>query len=392
MHQLHRLQGKKKKLIIGLMSGTSADGIDAVLLRVSGSGIRTSFKQLAFISCPYPSKLRKLILRNSSADSSSVEEISHLNLILGEFFADAAARVTKRAGYKLSDVDLIGSHGQTIHHLPNLWRFAGKRIRATLQIGDPAVIAKRTGIITIGDFRVGDIALGGQGAPLVPYIDYLLFRSRTISRGLLNIGGIANITILPKNSGVDDIRAFDTGPGNMVIDALTRRFYQQPYDKSGNFAMRGKVSRSFLRRLGEDPFLRRKPPKSTGREEFGEGFVSRVLRQGASLTKLNLLATVTEFTAYSVYQNYKMFVEKKTRLDELIVSGGGAHNRAIIAGLRRYFTFAQVRTIEDYGISSDAKEAICFALLANETIAGNPGNVPNVTGAKKLTILGKICL
>jgi anhydro-N-acetylmuramic acid kinase len=392
MHQLLRLQGKKKKLIIGLMSGTSVDGIDAVLLRVGGSGTRTSYKQLAFISSPYPRNVREMILRNSSAHSSSVEEISHLNFLLGEFFADAAARVTRRASCKLSDVDLIGSHGQTIHHLPNPWRFAGKRIRATLQIGDPAIIAKRTGIATVGDFRIGDIALGGQGAPLVPYIDYLLFRSKTRSRGLLNIGGIANITILPKNCGLEDIRAFDTGPGNMVIDALTGRFYQQPYDKSGKFARLGKVSRSLLRRLGEHPFVRRKPPKSTGREEFGERFVSRVLRRGASLTKLDLLATVTEFTAYSVYQNYKRFVEKETRLDELVVSGGGAHNKAIIAGLRRYFSPVQVRIIEDYGISSDAKEAVCFALLANETIAGNPGNVPAVTGANKPTILGKICL
>jgi anhydro-N-acetylmuramic acid kinase len=392
MHRLLRLQGKKKKLIIGLMSGTSVDGIDAVLLRVAGSGTRTSYKQLAFISSPYPRNVREMILRNSSADSSSVEEIARLNFLLGEFFADAAARVTRRAGCKLSDVGLIGSHGQTIQHLPNSWRFAGKRIRATLQIGEPAVIAKRTGITTVGDFRVGDIALGGQGAPLVPYVDYLFFRSKTRSRGLLNIGGIANITILPKNCGVEDIQAFDTGPGNMVIDALTRRFYRQPYDKSGQFAMRGKVSRFLLLRLGEHPFVRRKPPKSTGREEFGERFVVRVLRQGAPLTKPDLLATVTEFTAYSVYQNYKRFVEKETRLDELVVSGGGAHNRVIMAGLQRYFTSIQVRTIEDYGISSDAKEAICFALLANETIAGNSGNVPAVTGASKYTILGKICL
>jgi anhydro-N-acetylmuramic acid kinase len=374
------------------MSGTSADGVDAVLLQVSGSGTRISYRQLAFISRPYPRNVREMVLRNSSANSSSVEEISRLNFLLGEFFADAAARVTRHAGYRLSNVDLIGSHGQTIHHLPNPWRFAGKRIRATLQIGDPAVIAKRTGVTTVGDFRVGDIALGGQGAPLVPYIDYLLFRSKTRSRGLLNIGGIANITILRKKCGLGDIRAFDTGPGNMVIDTLTRRFYQQPYDKSGKFAMRGKVSQSLLRRLGEHPFVGREPPKSTGREEFGERFVSRVLREGASLTKPDLLATATEFTAYSVYENYKKFVEKETGLDELVVSGGGAHNRAIIAGLQRYFTPIQVRTIEDYGVSSDAKEAICFALLANETIAGNLGNVPNVTGASKSTILGKICL
>jgi anhydro-N-acetylmuramic acid kinase len=374
------------------MSGTSADGVDAVLLRVRRSGVRTAYKQLAFITEAYPSGVRQFIMRNSIADSGSVEEITRLNFLLGELFADAAARVAERAGHRLSDVDLIGSHGQTIHHLPNIWRSAGKRIRATLQIGDPSVIAKRTGVLTVGDFRVGDVALGGQGAPLVPYVDFLLFRSPTESRGLLNIGGIANITILPRNCRLEDVQAFDTGPGNMVVDAVVNRLYHKLCDKDGKLAIRGKTSSSLLRRLADHPFVREKPPKSTGRENFGDGFVNEVLRLGSSLAKQDLLATVAELTAYCVYENYKKFIEKKVKLDELIVSGGGTHNEAIMAGLRKYFKAIMIRKIEEYGIPSDAKEAVCFALLANETVSGNPGNVPGVTGAKERTILGKICL
>ena len=392
MNELIRLQGKKNKLVIGLMSGTSVDGIDAVLVRVSGSGSRTTFKQLAFRTYAYTSRVRQLILRNSVAASSSVEEIARLNFLLGELFADAAAHVVKSAGYGLSDVDLIGSHGQTIHHLPHPWKFVGKSIRATLQIADPSVIAKHTGVTTVGDFRVADVALDGQGAPLVPYFDFLVFRSRTKSRGLLNIGGIANITILPKNCTVGDVRAFDTGPGNMVVDALMKKFYHKPCDEDGKLAMQGKTSQSLLRKLAEHPFVRRRPPKSTGREEFGGKFVAHMLVLGSSLTKLDLLATATELTAYCVHENYRRFIEKKTKLDELIISGGGAHNKAITRGLQKYFSPVPVRRIEDYGISSDAKEALCFALLANETLAGNPGNVPAVTGARKPTILGKICI
>jgi anhydro-N-acetylmuramic acid kinase len=245
---------------------------------------------------------------------------------------------------------------------------------------------------TVGDFRVGDVALGGQGAPLVPYIDFLLLRSSTKTRGLLNIGGIANITVLPKNCRPEDIQAFDTGPGNMVVDALVKRFYHKPYDRNGKVAMRGKTSEPLVQRLADHPFVRKNPPKSTGREDFGEKFINRVLRLGSSLRRQDLLATVAELTAYCVYENYVRFIEKKVRLDELIVSGGGAHNKAIMTGLQKYFRPTPVRKIEEYGISSDTKEAICFALLANETISGNPGNVPAVTGAKSCTLLGKICL
>ncbi len=391
MNELLRLQATKRKLVIGLISGTSVDGIDAVLVRVNGNGLRTKFKQLAFRTYPYSNEVRRLILKNSQASSSSVDEICRLNFLLGELFADAARGVARSARYRLSQVDLIGSHGQTIHHLPHPQRYGGKSVRATLQIGDPSVIAKRAGVPTVGDFRVADVALAGEGAPLVPYLDFLVFRSRKKSRGLLNIGGIANITILSKSCTQRDVRAFDTGPGNMVIDALMKKFYHKPYDRGGKYALRGKVSEDLLQQLAIHPFLQKRPPKSTGREEFGEKFVGRMLRLGASTRKSDLVATATEFTAYCVHENYRRFIEPKTKLNELIVSGGGAHNGVIMRALKKYFRGVSVMRIDEYGVSADAKEALCFALLANETLAGNPGNLPSVTGAREPTVLGKIC-
>ncbi len=392
MNVLARLQAKKERLVIGLISGTSVDGIDAVLVRIQGNGVRTKFKQLAFITQPYPRTVRRLILKNSTPESSSVVEICRLNILLGELFAEAAALVAKAGGHLLSQIDLIGSHGQTIQHLPHPARIGGKTIRATLQIGDPSVIAKRTSVPTVGDFRVGDIALGGEGAPLVPYMDFLVFRSVKKNRGLLNIGGIANITVLPKRCSIKEVWAFDTGPGNMVVDALMKQFYRQPYDESGRTASHGKGSEKILWKLAEHPFLRRKPPKSTGREEFGKEFLRRLLKLGSGMRREDLVATATEFTPFCVHEAYRRFVEKKVKLDELIVSGGGAHNRTLMRLLQEYFDPIPVRKVGEYGVSEDAKEALCFAILANETIAGNPGNLPLVTGAKKATILGKICL
>jgi anhydro-N-acetylmuramic acid kinase len=392
MNRLLRLQAKKEKLIVGLMSGTSVDGINAILVRVRGSGARTKFEQLSFRTYPYPRDARRLVLRNSVPASSSVEEISRLNILLGELFADAAIKATKGAGYRLQEIDLIGSHGQTVSHLPHLTKIGGKQIRATLQIGDPSVIAKKTGVVTVGDFRMGDIGVGGEGAPLVPYVDFILFRSSKKSRALLNIGGIANITVLPRNCGIGGIRAFDTGPGNMVIDALMKRFYHKPYDRNGKLALQGKVSQSLLHKLASHPFVGRKPPKSTGREEFGESFFSWLLRMGSSIKRADLVATAADFTAYCVYENYRKFIQTTTEVDELIISGGGAHNEAIMSGLRKYFEGIPVRKVDEYGVSSDAKEALCFALLANETVAGNAANLPAVTGAREATVLGKICL
>ena len=377
--------------IVGLMSGTSLDGIDAVLVRVRGNGLTTHFQQLAYTEFPFPAGLRALLLKNSIPGTSRVDEIARLNFLLAELYAGAVAKLVRRAGISMRKVNLIGSHGQTIQHLPRPKKMFGKTIRATLQIGDPSVLATITRIPTIGDFRVADMAVGGQGAPLVPYFDWLVFRSKKYHRLLLNIGGIANITVLPKNCVPEDVVAFDTGPGNMVVDSLMHEFYGKPFDHDGRTALSGAVSLDLFGRIVKHPYLRRRPPKSTGREEFGEGFVTDLLRLARGFDREDIVATASQFTAYAIYDGYKRFVQKDMMVDEVIVSGGGARNRFFLDELRRYFVGARVRLIDEFGISADAKEALCFAILANESFAGNPGNLPSVTGAERRVILGKIC-
>ncbi|HWP82893.1 MAG TPA: anhydro-N-acetylmuramic acid kinase [Bacteroidota bacterium] len=389
---LQRLQKKKTKLVVGLMSGTSVDGVDAALVKISGSGTSTRLKLLAFDSRPFPKDLRGFVLKNSLPGSGSVDVITRLNILFAHFYAEAVRRVAHKARVPLSNIDLIGSHGQTVHHLPTPSRLFGKEIRATLQIGDPSTLAKLTGIITVGDFRNADMAVGGQGAPLVPYFDYLMFRSRTKNRILLNLGGIANFTILPKNCQVKDIIAFDTGPANMVIDTLMMKFYRKPFDKNGSVAMKGRVLQGLMAWMMSHPYFDQHPPKSTGREVFGKPFAEEILKRTRGVRKQDIIATVTEFTALTIFDQYNRFVGSRMVPDEILVSGGGAHNKAIIEGLDHYFDRAKVKPIEDIGFSSDAKEAICFAVLANETMSEHPANVPSVTGAKRPVVLGKICL
>src|ERR1041384_738413 len=275
MNVIERVSKKKKKLIVGLMSGTSADGIDAVLVEVRGSGAKTRVKQLAFASYPFPHPLTRFILRNSDARTARLDDIARLNVLMGALFADAAKKIIRRAGVAPKKVDLIGSHGQTIQHLPAARRLFGKDVRATLQIGNPSVIAKLTGITTVGDFRLGDMAVGGTGAPLVPFVDYLLLRSKKEHRALVNIGGIANMTLLPAGGSIEDVIAFDTGPGNMVIDYLARTLYGMSYDIGGRIASRGKLIPSLLGWMAAHPYLRRPPPKSAGRELSGGGAAGR---------------------------------------------------------------------------------------------------------------------
>ena len=390
--RLMSLQNKRTKLIVGLMSGTSADGIDAALVRVLGSGVDTHMTQLAFGTYPYPAGLRSLILQNSLPGTGSVDLLCELNILVAHFFADAVKQLARKARIRLTDIDLIGSHGQTVHHLPQPKRLFGRTIRSGLQIGDPSTIAKLTGITTVGDFRTGDMAVGGQGAPLVPYFDYLMFRSKTRNRILLNLGGIANFTALPRKCTVGDVVAFDTGPANMVIDALMRELYGRKFDRNGNIAQSGWVSADLLSELMALPYFRQRPPKSTGREMFGKMILPQILKHRRTLEKEDIIATVTRWTSLSVFDQYQRFVERKMSADEILVSGGGAHNRSVMTGLQEYFHPVPVKKIESIGFSSDAKEAICFAILANETISEHPSNVPSVTGASKPVILGKICL
>ncbi|HLB00348.1 MAG TPA: anhydro-N-acetylmuramic acid kinase [Bacteroidota bacterium] len=383
--------GGRSLLVAGLMSGTSADGIDAALLRFTPGRGGLGMRILGFRTIPYPGGFRRLLLKNSDPRTARLDEISGLNILVAGLFSDAVRDLVSSLGFRIRDLALIGSHGQTIGHYPAGTKLFGRTIRSTLQVGDPALIAKNTGVPTVGNFRTGDIALGGSGAPLVPLFDYLVFSSRRVNRGILNIGGIANITILPKGAPARRVTAFDTGPGNMTIDFVMLKYFGKRFDRAGATARRGRIIPGLLRTLADHPYLRTAPPKSTGREMFGEDFVNRALRDARRARAEDIVATFTEFTALSVYLNCLRHVPRKNRPGELIVSGGGAYNPVIMDALGRYFAPAPVVPSDRYGIPADAKEAVCFALLAHRTVHGLPGNLPSVTGAWRPGLLGVIC-
>jgi len=376
--------------VIGLMSGTSGDGVDAALVSIRGRGHALHIAPVAFATYPYPRSLRARILE--SALHGTVAEICHLNAALGEVFAKAAHRVIRTAGLRAADVDLIGSHGQTLHHLPQPVREPGVGvIRSTLQIGEPAVIAERTGITTVAQFRNRDVAAGGQGAPLAPYVHHLLFRDARRARLIVNLGGISNVTYLPASGAVEALLAFDTGPGNMILDALVQRLThgRQAMDRGGRMAARGRVDPKLLTDLLAHPFLRRRPPKSTGREEFGAAILTCVLRAGRRrhLKTADLLATGSLFTAMAVGGARRWL---RGPVDEVIVGGGGVRNRTLMADLASVFQPTPVRTFDEVGWDSKAFEAIAFAVLAYQTIHGAATNVPGATGARRPVVLGAI--
>ena len=394
MKNLVELSKENKKVAVGLMSGTSLDGVDVALLEIEGNGTNTKLNLIGFLEFPFPDGLKTELLKNSVKETSNVESISQLNFLLPHIYFDAIKTLCNDLDYPIENIDLIGTHGQTIHHLPNIKDYFGYKISSTLQIGDPAVLAKLSGIITIGDFRTGDVALGGEGAPLIPYFDYIIFHSSEKNRALLNIGGISNFTILNKDKGLQDVLAFDTGPGNMLIDTLTKKMFNKNFDKDGNLARSGKFNKQLFEALiHQDEFIERTPPKSTGREYYGEVFLEKILKKFSNVPQKDWLNTITKFTAYAVYRNYEKFVKPETEIDELIVSGGGAKNIFLYECLPKEFgDKVTIKVIDDIGVSSDAKEAICFAVLANEAIVGNRTNIPRTTGAKRATVLGKICL
>ena len=380
-----------KRLVVGLMSGTSMDGIDAALGEVTGSGESCRFRPLGFVTTPYPKPIREELLEigDGKDHGSDLAKISSLNYRLGELFAQAAARATKKMGRSLRSVDLIGSHGQTVYHHPR------GRGGSTLQLGEPAIIAERTGVTTVADFRPADVASGGEGAPLTPYVHYLLFRNKRKSRAIHNLGGISNLTYLPAGGGMKDVVAFDTGPGNMIIDGLAGWLTRgkNSSDRGGGLAGKGQVQAGFLRDLMRHPFLSVSPPKSAGREEFGGEFVS-ALRQRAKkkgIRPLDLMATATALTASSIGKAYREFVLRRFgEVDEIYFTGGGRKNRTLMEMLRRELPFAKVSVLEELGFDGDALEAQAFAILANEAVDGNTGNLPRVTGAGHGVVLGKI--
>lgn len=395
MERLIKLHSKRQKRVIGLISGTSLDGVDAALVQIHDHGLETKLDLLHFITFPYPVGLKDTLLRVSTPGKGSVDEICRLNVLLGEIFADAVKALLDDASVDPASIDLIGSHGQTVQHLPKPRSDYDYLTRSTLQLGEPSVIAKRTGMVTVADFRPADMALGGQGAPLVPYFDFVIFRSEEKTRGMLNLGGIANLTVLHPNCPIDEVLAFDTGPANLLVDGLMQRLYGKPFDEDGQTAQSGRICEELLDQHLRHKYFSKKPPKSTGREEFGEAFSEKFLgdARACNLRPEDIIASAAELTARSVWNNYRDFVAaNKTEFDELIVSGGGVKNRFIMDSLRQKFASTAVKPTDEYGIPADAKEAICFAVLANETIAGNPNNVPAASGAQQPTIMGKICL
>lgn len=448
LNELLRLRQKNPKKVIGLMSGTSADGIDACLAEVFGNGINTKINIIACDTYPYDRKTRTAILETCSPETGTVDKVCQLNFYLGKLFADAAKSIANKAHIPLTEIDLIGSHGQTIYHLPNpalrqdsdglfahppqsSWvsssgegkemknsyrekgmenkeTFSQKQslkdrdrsfhiqcLRSTLQIGEPSVIVHETGITTVADFRPADMAAGGQGAPLIPYADFILFRDKEKGRTLQNIGGIANVTFLPSDCSIHDVIAFDTGPGNMIIDRITEIITHNVhhFDENGNLAAQGEMDNHLLASLLTHPYLSKIPPKTTGREEFGRSFADNLYKEALSsgVKDIDILTTVTAFTAQTIADSYKKWILPRYHLSEVILSGGGSRNSTVIKFLSHYLpSSVKIHTIDTYGIASNAKEALTFAILANETISGNPNNVMSATGAGEAVIMGKI--
>ncbi len=393
MNTILNLLSKEKKLVIGLMSGTSADGLDAALVEITGHGPQTQVKQLAFVSLPYAEEERREILRLAEGKAGGSADLCRFTFWLGYKSLDACRAVCEKAGVRPQDVDLVGSHGQTLYHIPVPEEYLGRAFSSTLQLGEASVISEGLGCPSVSDFRVRDMAAGGLGAPLVPYAEYLLYHREDKSRGLQNIGGIGNITVLPQGGAPEDTFAFDTGPGNMVMDQLTERMTggRLRYDEGGKLAAQGQADQALLAWMLNDPYLQKKPPKTTGREYYGKEYTDRLVSQARALNvkDWDLLATATRFTAECVRVAIERFCAPKP--DELIIGGGGSRNPTLL----RFFRDAldiPVLVNEDLGYDSDAKEAVAFAILANECVHGVCNNVPSVTGARHPVVMGKITI
>ena len=391
MKTLAEIMQKPALTVIGLMSGTSADGMDAALTRIERRGEQLDVRCDGFVSLQYAPEERAEILRLAEGSAGGSRELCLFSSWLGRKSLEACLALCEASGVAPGDIDLVGSHGQTLYHIPVAREYLGQQIAGTLQLGEASIIAEGLGCPVVSDFRVRDMAAGGQGAPLVPYTEYLLYRRSDACTGLLNVGGIANLTVLPAAPGLERVFAFDTGPGNMVIDQLVERFTQgrRRWDEGGRLAAQGSVSAELLRSMLDDPYLRRTPPTTTGREYYGGAYIDKLLARAAelALAENDIIATATRFTAECVRIALENFCPERPR--RLIVGGGGVYNAEIMRWLAA-LTGAQVLTNEQLGLRSDAKEAIAFALLAFECLRGRPNNVPGVTGARHPVVMGKI--
>jgi anhydro-N-acetylmuramic acid kinase len=388
---------KKDMIVAGVMSGTSADGINVALVQITRGRVHsgpTPFKLLGHAEFSYPRQVRTTVLAAMNAERIGVADLARLNFLLGELYAEAILAAQRKTKVK---ADLIGCHGQTLYHQGDAQTFLGRKIAATWQTGEAAIVAARVGVPVVSDFRPADIAVGGKGAPLVPFLDYMLFRDPRLGRIAQNIGGIANLTAIPAGAAAGDVVAFDTGPGNMVIDAVTERLFGEAYDRGGKIAASGKVLESVIQNILRQDFFRQAPPKTAGREEFGREFVSEFLQRCGRCKKQDAVATATALTvkaiAYAVQQLAKRSVLARNRpFEEMILSGGGSKNRTLVTMLASELApiGLRLRISDDFGLPSSAKEAIAFAVLAHETWYRRPSNVASATGARRGAVLGKI--
>jgi anhydro-N-acetylmuramic acid kinase len=392
---LVELLKKSEYLAVGLMSGTSMDGVDAALVRLGAKATDTGIELLAFSSAPYPDELKEGLMEVAFGEQTSAENISKLHTSVAVSFSHGFFAACSQAKVDPVSVDFIGSHGQTVAHAPPA-PGGGELIAGTLQLGPPAMIAALTGVTTVGDFRSADIALGGQGAPLVPFADFLLRRSKTDNRMILNIGGIANLTYLPKNCGVDEVIAFDTGPGNMVLDELYRVLFpdQGGFDRGGKKAGRGRASGTMVERFTGHPFFKQKPPKSAGHREFGTRFAWEFLSKAEAegLAKDDILATAAALTTTSIGLAVREHIEPVGSIDHIYVSGGGARNETMIKQLTEELSPAEVHPIDHLGVPAEAKESVDFAVLAREAIHSRQNVIHRATGASRPAVLGTIAL
>ena len=391
---------KKDMVVAGVMSGTSADGINVALLRIRGGVARahtspahTSFDLLGHAEYPYAKKVRAAVLAAMNAPSGSVADLARLNFLLGELYADAVLATQRKFRRK---AQLVGCHGQTLYHQGKSQTFLGRKIAATWQTGEAAILAARVRVPVVSDFRPADMAAGGKGAPLVPFLDYMLFRDPRIGRVVQNIGGIANLTAIPAGSASGDVIAFDTGPGNMVIDAVTEKLFGRPFDRNGRIAASGEILDRVIDETLHQPFFRKRPPKTAGREEFGRAFVLKFLANCGRYRKQDVVATATALTAKSIADAVRRFVisqpAQRQAFQEMIISGGGARNSTLVRMLTAELAFLglRLRLSDEFGLPSAAKEAAAFAILAHETWHQRPSNIPTATGAKRAAVLGKI--
>lgn len=374
------------KLAIGIMSGTSLDGVDLALVKIKGSFTNTEIEVIDFKTFPIERDIKEKIISQIDEKTSNVRTITSLNFEIANMFSKQVKTLLKDNKLTNKDIDFIASHGQTIYHIP---KKTDKDSPSTLQLGDGSVLANLTGIKTVSNFRVADMAVGGQGAPLVPYADYCLFSSKEKDRIMLNIGGIANVTYLKKDGKIDDVIAFDTGPGNMIINYLMEEFYDLSYDKNGTVAKKGKLIDEVLDFLLIDQYFDLKPPKSTGREYFGKDYAKSIINKFKNYKKEDLVATITHFTAKTIALGCRLINENLSNF-ELIVSGGGANNIFLMELIQKYLKEVNVLKSSDFNLDVDAKEAVSFVLLGNETLLGNSSNVKSATGAKKDVILGQV--